>query len=335
MRQKKQFPTTDVVEFARQPNEIARASFSGTAASYRIIVYALYNLIKLQNPLDVKVNSKFFFSCKEFCKHMGIKYKSTQTISQIDKTLKELVVTYMKLDRQDADTGKAKQFFFPFFAGLSLDMKTGDVEGEFNSNVISLLDYKDFSKIELLEFGQLDSFYAQRLYSLARSTQGFAGKGGNAPGEWYFEYTEDELRKLITRPESENTLFSTVHKGEKSPRRDIFVKTVIKNPCKEISEKTAIKITPQATKIDKGKYRWAFLCFYDAADAPTAKKTRRKSVKTLEEEFFVKYRDEYNRYYEIAEKMGGEFCTIDNVKQSVINTHPQEWEQIHGQGELF
>lgn len=335
MRQKKQFPTTDVVEFARQPNEIARASFNGTAASYRIIIYALYNLIKLQNPIDIKENSRFLFSCKEFCKHMGIKYNSTHTINQMVKAIKELIKSYLKLDQKDASTGKTKQFFFPFFTVLSLDMRTGEVEGEFNVNVISLLDYKDFSKIELLEFGQLESFYAQRFYSLARSTQGFAGKGGNAPGEWYFEYTEEEIKKLVTTPENEDTLFSTIHKGEKSPRRDVFVRSVIKKPCKEVSEKTAIKIIPQATKIDKGKYRWTFLCSYDAANAPTAKKTRKKSVKTLEDEFFVKYRDEYNRYYEIAEKMGGDFCTIDKVKQSVINTHPQEWEQIHGQGDLF
>lgn len=56
---------------------------------------------------------------------------------------------------------------------------------------------KAYAKIELADLGKLQSRYAIRFYELALSYAGFAGKGGNRTGEWYFDHTLDELRALF------------------------------------------------------------------------------------------------------------------------------------------
>ena len=87
-----------------------------------------------------------------------------------------------------------------------------------------------------------------RYYGLAKSTMGFSGERGNGRNSWWFEFTEEELRRFF---EIDRNAYQ---------RRDAFVKTVIKKPCEEVNEKTGVNIDLQYEKISKGKYRWRFLC---------------------------------------------------------------------------
>jgi plasmid replication initiation protein len=77
-----------------------------------------------------------------------------------------------------------------------------------------------YSKINLQDFGKLQSRYAIRLYEIALSFAYLKGKQGNKDGAWYFQWTIEELRQILSVPTDaykETHLFK--QKGIDAPMR--------------------------------------------------------------------------------------------------------------------
>ena len=237
-----------ITETARQPNEFTHAIMKSTAMAYKLIIYALYKTVDEPNRIEPdKKNPYCGFSKKEFCQHMGIK-TGERTMFLIEQATDELAESFLILRNENArneqDLYSVKM---PWFEKITVTT-CGDVCLKFNQSICDFFDMKlGYTAMELLEIGQLQSFYAMRYFGFAKSKSGFCGKKCNNDGEWYFELTEDDIRKLFDL------------KDKYKDRRD-FVAYIIKRPCEEISEKTGLNIEPVAEKLGKGRYKWCFVC---------------------------------------------------------------------------
>lgn len=235
-------------DVAKQPNEFTSAIFRGSAMAYKLIIFALYKTVNSPNPIDQdKKNVYCGFSRNQFCEKLGIPIGS-RTMELIKKATDELSESFLILENQscqkDGDVWLRKM---PWFQKVDV-MMNGDVCLKFNQEIADFFEFRiGYTALELLEIGNLRSFYAMRYYGFAKSKSGYSGINGNSKNEWWFEFTEDEIKKLFEL------------EGRYSERRD-FVKSVIKNPVEEINEKTGINIELQYQKISKGKYKWRFIC---------------------------------------------------------------------------
>ena len=246
------FSKTNVDNFqkqiAKQPNEFSTAIFKGTAMSYRIIIFALFKIAinKIQSTsLDNKCCT---FSQSEFCESLGMPIGSN-TAKVIEKATNELTQSFITLENKNPKNETDSCFTkITWFQKVEI-LKNGDIALSFNNEIAKYFEFKlGYTALELLEIGNLRSFYAIRFYSLAKSKSGYKGIKGNNANEWWFEYTEDELR----------TLFEINNKKYIDRRK--FVEKVIKQPCEEINNKTNLKISLTYSKLSKGKYLWRFNC---------------------------------------------------------------------------
>lgn len=250
MKEKKLIPVDNFVkDIARQPNEFTSAIFRGTAMAYRIVIFALFKTVITKNHLSPETKNRYcVFSQNEFCEKLGIP-SGSKTTQIIEKATNELAQSFIVLRNEnaknDSDVYTAKILWFQKIEIL----KNGDIALTFNEEIAKHFEFKiGYTALELLEIGSLQSFYAMRYYGLAKSRAGWSGKDGNSTNEWWFEYTEDELRQLFG-----------VDKDKYKDRRK-FVEKVIKQPCDEVCRKTTLNISLSYEKICKGKYRWHFSC---------------------------------------------------------------------------
>lgn len=250
MKSKKLIPVDNLKkDITRQPNEFTNAIFKGSALAYKMILFALYRTVQDKNPIEPnKKNVYCGFSKNEFCEKLGIPIGS-KTLDLINKATDELAESFLTLENSDNRENK-KVWLRKLLWFQRVDvMGNGDVCLKFNQEIADFFDFKiGYTAFELLEIGNLRSFYAMRYYGFAKSKSGFLGTQGNKKNEWWFELTEDEIRKLFE-----------IEKEQYLERRD-FVKGVIKNPCEEINKKTNIKIDLEYEKQGKGKYKWRFIC---------------------------------------------------------------------------
>ncbi len=248
MKTTKNLPSKKISqEITRQPNEITRANFDGSTMSYKIILFALYKVL-LQHTLSESNERECVFSQNEFCTKLGIS-KGSNTFEIIKKSAKDLSKALLILENEDAkNPNDVYMSAMPWFEKTEV-LKDGSVKLKFNPSVAELFDFKTgYTALELLEVGKIQSFYALRYYGFARSRSGHCGFSGNKKNQWWFEFTEAELRQLFGIKPNEYL------------RRDAFVRQVIKNPCDEINRKTSINIDLEYTKLGVGNYRWRFIC---------------------------------------------------------------------------
>lgn len=250
MKIRKNLPVENFMkDIAKQPNELTTAIFRGSAMAYKLIIYALYRVVNQSNPIEpAKKNVYCGFSRNEFCERMGISIGSN-TLKLIENATDELSSSFLILRDENAKNDRdIYSLKMPWFQKVET-MLNGDVNLKFNQEIADFFDFKiGYTALELLEIGNLQSFYAMRYYGLAKSKQGFCGVNGNNKNSWWFEYTEEELRKLFD-----------IDKNKYKVRMD-FVKKVINNPCEEVNEKTNIHIDLEYQKISKGNYKWRFVC---------------------------------------------------------------------------
>jgi hypothetical protein len=174
-------------------------------------------------------------------------------------------------------------------------LKNGNIALTFNEEIAKHFVLKTgYTALELLEIGSLQSFYAMRYYGFAKSKGGFDGKKGNKKNEWWFEYTEDELRELFNIEE------------DKYKDRRKFVEKVIKQPCDEVCRKTSLNIELSYEKICKGKYLWHFCCSQKsecqleikASESTSAKSEKREINAQLKE--IAAYKSKYPEQFQKA-----------------------------------
>jgi hypothetical protein len=88
-----------------------------------------------------------------------------------------------------------------------------------------ILNMKDRFHIHMIaDIAKLQGRYALRLYEMAMSYEGMAGKGGNKPGEWYLDLQFDYLRHIFG-----------IGDNQYKAKKDLRV-YVVDNPVREINE---------------------------------------------------------------------------------------------------
>ncbi len=282
-------------DISKQPNEFTNAIFKGSALAYKMILFSLYKTVQEKNPIEPnKKNIYCGFSKNEFCEKLGIPIGS-KTLELINKATNELSRSILILENpNNRGTEKIWLRKLLWFQRVEV-MGNGDVCLKFNQEIADFFDFKiGYTAFELLEIGNLQSFYAMRYYGFVKNKMGFEGKNGNLQNEWWFELTENEIRSLFD-----------IKKTEYKERRD-FVRFVIKNPCEEINKKTNIQINLGYEKISVGNYKWRFYCSNKITDSKIIKKTDSK--------------------YLIDEKR-----QVNQEKEDMFwykNNYPEEWNQI-------
>ena len=103
-----------------------------------------------------------------------------------------------------------------------------------------ILSEGSFFKKNLVEISRLKSSYAITYYTIAKSWSGMAGKKGNRAGEWFFEYSIDGLRKVLS-----------VKDTEYQDMRN-FNRRCVDLPLEEVNKKSG-DFTISAEKIKSGK----------------------------------------------------------------------------------
>lgn len=243
-------------EIVQQPNELSKANFSGSATAYKIILFGLFKVLKDKNPVEPeKRNVYTSFTKQEFLQKLGMGRAGKETDLLIERTCKDMgkcLVTFKT---------KEKFSVIPWFSSVEF-FPSGAINLKFNQEIIDLLNFEmGYSALELVEVGNLQSFYALRYYALAKSKSGYQNP--------WFEFTENDLRTFFEIP-------LTRYKARKD-----FVKYVIQNPVDEINEKTSLHIELEKEKLGVGNYKWRFICSNKVEQVKKIKKT--DSRKEIEE----------------------------------------------------
>jgi plasmid replication initiation protein len=160
--------------------------------------------------------------------------------------------------------GKTPWVMFHWFQLAEFNPDTGVCTMTFDKKLADFLKELKwlYSKINLGDFGRLQSRYALRIFEMAVSYASLQGKDGNESQTWYIERTLKELRKLFG-----------IGPNEYKENRE-FRRKVIEAPIREINRAgIGVEITTESIK--KGR-NLAGLRF-DCKKAPrTVKKKREK-----------------------------------------------------------
>lgn len=241
-------------EIVQQPNELSKANFSGSATAYKIILFGLFKVLKDKNPVEPKKKNVYTsFTKQEFLQKLGMGRPGKETDLLIEKTCKDMgkcLVTFKT---------KEKFSVIPWFSSVEF-FPSGAINLKFNQEIIDLLNFEmGYSALELVEVGNLQSFYALRYYALAKSKSGYQNP--------WFEFTENEIRQLFQLEKNSY------------PRRNTFVEKVIQRPINEINEKTSLHIELEKEKLGVGNYKWRFICSNKVKEVKKIKKTDSKKLR--------------------------------------------------------
>jgi plasmid replication initiation protein len=180
-------------------------------------------------------------------------------------------VISIEIDTGKIRRGKALKHWkkFTWFTSSEFDENTGHAVMKFSDELAAYLRSIQwlYSKIFIKKIGQLQSFYAIRIFELVSSYASLAGMGGNKAGEWYVDIHLPEDRLLLGVPEG-------VYPEIKELRRN-----VINNPVKSINGLDAgIEITIESIKQGRRVIGYRLNCRKEQTKlaAPAKKRGRKK-----------------------------------------------------------
>ena len=259
-------------EIVQQPNELSKANFSGSATAYKIILFGLFKVLKDKNLVEPKKRNVYTsFTKQEFLQKLGMGRPGKETDLLIERTCKDMgkcLVTFRTREKFSVIPWFSSVEFFP----------SGAINLKFNQEIIDLLNFEmGYSALELVEVGNLQSFYALRYYALAKSKSGYQNP--------WFEFTEKEIRQLFQLEKNSY------------PRRNTFVEKVIQRPIDEINEKTSLHIELEKEKLGVGNYKWRFICSNKVEPVKKIKKT--DSRKAIEEKREINQEQEDLAWYKM------------------------------------
>ena len=109
----------------------------------------------------------------------------------------------IQIETRPDKNGKTSWVMHHWFQLAKFDKDSGVCTMVFDRELANFLKElkRVYAKINLQDFGKLQSKYALRYFEIAKSYESLAGKDGNRQDEWYFERTIQELRKIPGVPE--------------------------------------------------------------------------------------------------------------------------------------
>jgi plasmid replication initiation protein len=199
------------------------------------------------------------FSISQFCQALGIAAsgEKRRIARKAIDGLGQSIITY---DDEEHKTHTV----FPWVIRAVMDAGSDKIIIRFNPELTPyILDLnKNYTRLSLEYMGKLHSKYSIRLYKLAMSRSGFAGRNGNKPDEWVVSKMSFNDIK---------TLFK-ISSNEYKNRNDNFKRKVIDEPVAEINN-AAIGIHIEAIYTREGRRYVAvtFQCNFEQVKSITQK----------------------------------------------------------------
>lgn len=203
--------------WVRQSHAISRAAYNLSAMGRRVVFVAM---ARVQAEKDGELKAEF--SKAELMKLLGRSGGGGRDVRQVEEAVKSIQDHAVILYNEDGSGVRRVWFpdleFTPNFESVTL---------RFNRFLKrEILDFRDqFTTLYLSEYGRLTGRYSQRIFEIVMSYKGFAGKGGNKPGEWWCEFPTGELREMLDVQENEYQATTE------------FRRRCVDDPVREINEK--------------------------------------------------------------------------------------------------
>ncbi len=213
-------------------NLIAEGKFKVSAMAQRLISFCIYKMT-IFNFEKKQQSYKAQFSFKEFLSVLGLKRCSQKTLTLIKQATEECQKAFISYENDETFVT------MPWFTYCLVDKKLDIVSFTFNEEVgKAITDYSNGYIVEKLQIiGKLQSYYAMRWYDLTIIRRGQMGKGKNKAGQWYCEYSIQEIREKFG-----------IKDNEYNGRMDNFWTYVIEKPLFELN-KVNSKYTVYSKKI--------------------------------------------------------------------------------------
>jgi plasmid replication initiation protein len=246
-------------QYVLQHNAISRSANSLSVTARKIIAMAMALL-----PADFSSRT-VTFTFSEFCEALGYE-RGGASFKIFCSAISECMDSHISLEVPSKKTGKPVWIKYQWFSFASIQPDTGVVCMVFSDILASvLLELKKvYAKIDLKTLGLFESKYSFRIYETAISYKSMAGQAGNRPGEWYFERSMEQLRKMFDLPEGS-------YKDNYELKR-----VTVEKPVKELnSYKTGVSIATTGVKQGRKLSGVRFDC-KEAPKAIVAKKPRKK-----------------------------------------------------------
>jgi plasmid replication initiation protein len=266
-------------QYVLQHNAISRSAHSLSVTARKIIAMSMALL-----PADFSSRT-VTFAFSEFCEAVGYE-RGGATFKYFCSAVDECMGSVISLEIPCAKTGKPIWVKYQWFSFARVHSATGEVVMVFSDILASvLLELKKaYAQIDLKTLGLFESKYSFRIYETAISYKSMAGQAGNRPGEWYFERTMEQLRKMFDLPEES-------YKDNYELKR-----AAVEKPVKEInSYKTGVSIAATGVKQGRRLSGVRFDC-KEAPKAITAKKPRKKTPLPEQCELAAKLEEKDNTY---------------------------------------
>jgi len=270
----------EVREYVIQPNAISQSIYSVSTYARRLIAMAMSLLpLEQKSEKDFKVS----FSVSAFVKSLGME-TGTKTFRLIRRAVEECAGSLIKIinENKDATEYICYTWFSEtnlFLTKLTAGSNLSSITMKFNPKIAQAIgDFKkQYAKINLVDFGKLQGRYSIRLYELALSYSGFAGRDGNKKNEWFFEKSVEDLKILL-----EIDL-------QKYKRTGDFRTKIIDNPISEINAAgIGLRIEPEYKREGKFLVKIRFNCRWIARNEPVPVAPCTETEKE-EEEILKKY----------------------------------------------
>jgi len=273
-------------EYVIQPNAISQAIYSAGTNARRLMAMAMSLL-----PEDPKTDKDFTvsFEVTDFMKALGME-SGNKTRILVQSALEEAMGSLIKiLDDQTGDYILYTWFRKSRLARIHPKLESewawgwGTITMTFNPELAAAIgDFRrQYALINLMDFGKLQSRYAIRIYEMALSYGGFAGRDGNRPGHWWFAHDLKEIRALFD-----------IEKNKYKTTSD-FRKRIIDIPIEEINAADiGIRIEPEYIRRGKWLYAIRFNCRWVDRSEPVQVRPATQAGQE-NEELINKYPEEY------------------------------------------
>lgn len=278
-----------------QHNAIGRAVHTLPMYLRRLIAVGMAR-IKWDDGMEVR------FSVSDALDALGMKKETANKRALMIASVDALGQTVQIDDREKSGTWIG----YTWFSYIKIDDTDDTITMKFNPDLRPyLLDFSErFSLFTLSDYGKLTGEYTQKVFDLAISFRGHAGKDGNKKDCWFFEYSLPEIRMLLNVSPS------------KYPRTGDFRTRVVDGSVKQINE-ADIGLWIECEYKYKGKtlnairFNCKSVSRSDPRPVTPATETEKEYAKLIE-----KYPTEYQRYYNDAKKqakLDGTFPTHEEA----------------------
>ncbi|MDR2537954.1 MAG: replication initiation protein [Treponema sp.] len=287
--------------YVLQHNAISRSinSLSATAKKLTVMAMALI-------PPDLSTLTAAF-TFPEFCKALDMPIGG-ETYKIFKAAVNECMQCVITIETEPNAKGKKTWRKFTWFSEAQYNEETSKATMTFSPKLAEVMKELKwvYSKINLQDFGALQSRYAIRLYEIALSFAYLKGKQGNKDGVWYFQWTIEELRQILSVPAD---AYTETH---------LFKQKVIDAPIKEINS-AGLGLAIKIERVKQGRFLVAlrFDCEQAPRHLPAKGENRKKTAAPLElpepnpqveqerlekeyQHMKERYPDEFARLYEEA-----------------------------------